>query len=53
MLNVTGSVFFAAAGELQMRMERVAAEPHVRVLILRMRQAEDLDVAKRMMRGAL
>ncbi len=43
-LNVTGSVFFAAAGELQMLMDRSAADPHVRVLILRMRQAEDLDV---------
>lgn len=43
-LNVTGSVFFAAAGELQMLMDRIATDPHVRVLILRMRQAEDLDV---------
>lgn len=43
-LNVTGSVFFAAAGELQMLMDRIATDPHVQVLILRMRQAEDLDV---------
>lgn len=43
-LNVTGSVFFAAAGELQMLMDRIATDPHLRVLILRMRQAEDLDV---------
>ena len=43
-LNVTGSVFFAAAGELQTLMDHIAADPHVRVLILRMRQAEDLDV---------
>lgn len=43
-LNVTGSVFFAAAGELQMLMDRIATDPSVRVLILRMRQADDLDV---------
>ena len=43
-LNVTGSVFFAAAGELQTLMDRTATDPYVQVLILRMRQAEDLDV---------
>lgn len=43
-LNVTGSMFFAAAGELQRLMDRIAADPHVRVLVLRVRQAEDIDV---------
>ena len=43
-LNLTGPLFFAASGELQDALERMNAEPHVRVIILRVRQTQGLDI---------
>jgi SulP family sulfate permease len=43
-LNLTGPVFFAAAGELQSLLDRFLDDGGVRVLILRLRQAEAFDV---------
>lgn len=43
-LNLTGPLFFAVAGELESALEPVIQDPDLRVLILRMRQAQDLDV---------
>ncbi len=43
-LNLTGPLFFAASGELQAAIERMNAEPHVRVIILRIRQTQGLDI---------
>jgi SulP family sulfate permease len=43
-LNLTGPLFFAVAGELETALEPVIQDPDLRVLILRMRQAQDLDV---------
>ena len=43
-MNLTGPLFFAAAGELQSVLDQIIYKPEVRVLILRMRQASDLDV---------
>ncbi len=43
-LNLTGPLFFAASGELQALIERVNAEPHIRVVILRIRQTQGLDI---------
>ncbi len=43
-LNLTGPLFFAASGELQAALERMNAEPHIRVVILRIRQTQGLDI---------
>src|SRR5205807_5375083 len=43
-LNLSGPVFFAVAGELDAALERFVRDPDLRVLIVRMRQAELLDV---------
>lgn len=42
-LNVAGPLFFAVAGELEAALVAAASEPGVRVVVLRMRQAQDLD----------
>jgi SulP family sulfate permease len=43
-INLTGPLFFAVAGELGNTLERFVRDPTVRVLILRLRQAQDTDV---------
>jgi len=43
-LNLTGPLFFAVAGELESALEPAVNNPEVRVLILRVRQAQDFDV---------
>ena len=43
-LNLSGPLFFAVAGELESALERFLQDPHLRVLILRLRQAQDVDV---------
>ena len=43
-LNLTGPLFFAASGELQAMLERLSTQPQVRVLILRVRQTQGLDI---------
>jgi len=43
-INLTGPLFFAVAGELENTLERFVRDPTVRVLILRLRQAQDTDV---------
>jgi SulP family sulfate permease len=43
-MNLTGPLFFAVAGELEAILESVIHDPDLRVLILRLRQAQDLDV---------
>ncbi len=43
-LNLAGPLFFAASGELQAAVERLNAEPQVRVIILRVRQTQGLDI---------
>jgi SulP family sulfate permease len=43
-MNLTGPLFFAAAGELQSVLDYMLDKPEVQVLILRMRQAQSLDV---------
>lgn len=43
-INLTGPLFFAIAGELENTLERFVRDPTVRVLILRLRQAQDMDV---------
>lgn len=43
-MNLTGPLFFAAAGELQFILDRLVDDRKLRVLILRMRQAQALDV---------
>ena len=43
-VNLTGPLFFAVAGELEAALEPVVNDPAVRVLILRVRQAQDFDV---------
>jgi SulP family sulfate permease len=42
--NLSGPLFFAVAGELESALERFLQDPHLRVLILRLRQAQDVDV---------
>ena len=42
-LNLTGPLFFAVAGELRSNLDRIIDEHEVRVLILRIRQAQELD----------
>jgi len=43
-LNLTGPLFFAVAGELDNALDPFANDPNVRVLILRVRQVQDFDV---------
>ena len=43
-MNLTGPVFFAAAGELLSLLDRFLEDGELRVLILRLRQAETFDV---------
>lgn len=43
-LNLTGPLFFAVAGELEHTLEPFVNDPTIRVLILRLRQAQDTDV---------
>ena len=43
-LNLTGPLFFAASGELQAMIDRVSVDPDVRVVILRVRQTQGLDI---------
>lgn len=43
-INLTGPLFFAVAGELENILEQFVRDPRVRVLILRLRQAQGADV---------
>jgi MFS superfamily sulfate permease-like transporter len=43
-MNLAGPVFFAAAGELQFLLDRFLDDGRLRVLILRLRQADAFDV---------
>jgi SulP family sulfate permease len=43
-LNLSGPLFFAVAGELETVLEPFVQDPQIRVLILRLRQAQDIDV---------
>ena len=43
-MNLTGPVFFAMAGELEDALEPLLADREIRVLIIRMRQTQMLDV---------
>ncbi|MGE0679306.1 MAG: SulP family inorganic anion transporter [Candidatus Binatia bacterium] len=43
-MNLTGPLFFAAAGELQSLLDRFLSDSRLRVLILRLRQADAVDV---------
>jgi SulP family sulfate permease len=44
LMNLTGPLFFAVAGELEAALDSLVRNHAVRVLILRLRQAQDLDV---------
>jgi SulP family sulfate permease len=43
-MNLTGPLFFAVAGELEVALESLVRDPGIRVLILRLRQAQNFDV---------
>jgi MFS superfamily sulfate permease-like transporter len=43
-INLTGPLFFAVAGELEAVLERLMQNPELRVLILRLRQTQNFDV---------
>ncbi len=43
-LNVEGSLFFAAAGELQLAVEDVLRQEDIQVLVLRLKRVRNLDV---------
>ena len=43
-LHVEGQLFFAAAGELQMALDDALRDTHVRVLIVRIKRTQGLDV---------
>jgi sulfate permease, SulP family len=43
-MNLTGPLFFAVAGELEEALDSLTRAPTVQVLILRLRQAQDIDV---------
>jgi SulP family sulfate permease len=43
-MNLTGPLFFAVAGELETALDSLIRNLTVRVLILRLRQAQDIDV---------
>lgn len=43
-LNLTGPLFFAVTGELENAVAPFLRDSHIRVLILRLRQAQDVDV---------
>jgi len=42
--NLTGPLFFAVAGELEHALEPYVRDENIRVLILRLRQAQDIDI---------
>lgn len=44
LMNLTGPLFFAVAGELEAALDPLIRDPTLRVLILRLRQARDVDV---------
>lgn len=43
-LHIEGSLFFGAASELQQILDGATADPHVRVLVLRLKRCQGLDV---------
>jgi SulP family sulfate permease len=43
-LNLSGPLFFAVAGELENALEPFVSDAAIRVLILRLRQAQDIDI---------
>jgi SulP family sulfate permease len=43
-MNLTGPLFFAVAGELEALLDAFVHDPNLRVLILRLRQAQHFDV---------
>jgi SulP family sulfate permease len=43
-MNLAGPLFFAVAGELEAAIDSLARDPTLRVLILRLRQAHDIDI---------
>jgi SulP family sulfate permease len=43
-MNLTGPLFFAVAGELEAALDSLVRNLAVRVLILRLRQAQDIDI---------
>jgi sulfate permease, SulP family len=43
-LNVEGSLFFGAAGELQTALDDVSANTEIRVLVIRLKRARNLDI---------
>ncbi|MGH7819098.1 MAG: SulP family inorganic anion transporter, partial [Candidatus Binatia bacterium] len=43
-MNLTGQLFFAVAGELDTALDRLLRDRRLRILMLRMRQVETLDV---------
>lgn len=43
-LHVEGSLFFGAASELQQALDAAAADPEVRVLVLRLKRCQGLDI---------
>lgn len=44
-LNLAGSLFFGAVGELQAALDIVLEDPEVRVLVVRIKRARNLDVS--------
>lgn len=44
LIQVEGALFFGSAGELRVALDKVALEPGVRVLIVRVKRAKGLDV---------
>lgn len=42
-LHVEGALFFGSAGELQVALDEVLADPAVRVLVLRLKRAQGMD----------
>jgi SulP family sulfate permease len=44
LIQVEGSLFFGSAGELRSALDKVALEPGVRVLIVRLKRAKGLDM---------
>ncbi|MSQ48317.1 MAG: SulP family inorganic anion transporter [Deltaproteobacteria bacterium] len=51
-LNLSGPLFFAVAGELEHALDGFLKDPNMRVLILRLRQAQDVDVTTASILGA-
>jgi len=42
-LNIAGSMFFGCVGELQAALDDLTANPHVRVVVLRIKRVRDVD----------